>query len=92
MAIVEINNAIRELLSKESEEIERILLDLSGEAAGFAENIRTSYSALVSLSLIFAKASLAFDMQASRPQINTDGLIYLKNARHPLLDRKRRCR
>lgn len=89
MAIVEINNAIRELLSKESEEIERILLELSGEAAGFAENIRTSYSALVSLSLIFAKASLAFDMQASRPQINTDGLIYLKNARHPLLDRKK---
>lgn len=89
MAIVEINNTIRELLSKENEEIERILLELSGEAAGFAENIRISYSALVSLSLIFAKASLAFDMQATRPALNTDGIIYLKNARHPLLDRKK---
>ena len=89
MAVVEINNEIRELKVREKEEIDRILAELSGEAAGFAENIRTSFASVVELSLIFAKASLAFDMMASRPIINDQGIIYLKNARHPLLDRKK---
>ncbi len=89
MAIVEINNEIKALQVKEKEEIDRILAELSSEAAGFAPNIRISFDALVSLSLIFAKASLAFDMKASMPQINNEGRIYLKNARHPLLDRKK---
>lgn len=88
MAVVEINNRIRELLVKEKEEIERILADLSGEAAAFGMNIRASYLAVVQLCVIFAKASLAFDMKASMPKVNDQGRIYLKNARHPLLDRK----
>lgn len=89
MAIVEINNEIKALQVKEKEEIDRILAELSGEAAGFAPNIRTSFEALKQLSLIFAKASLAFDMKASMPSVNCEGRIYLKNARHPLLDRKK---
>lgn len=88
MAIVEINNDIRELKVKEKEEIDRILAELSGEAAGFAPNITVSYEAAVRLCLIFAKASLAFDMRACKPSLNKDGRIHLKNARHPLLDRK----
>ncbi len=88
MAVVEINNEIRELKIKEKEEIDRILAELSGEAAGFAPNIATSYEATVKLCLIFAKASLAFSMRACKPQINQEGKIYLKNARHPLLDPK----
>ena len=88
MAIVEINNQIRELRVKEKQEIERILAEMSGEAASFAANIRTSYSAVTELCLIFAKASLAFDMKASMPSVNEDGRIFLKNARHPLLDRR----
>ncbi len=88
MAIVEINNEIRELLIKEKEEIDRILAELSGEVATFAPNIATSYEATVRLCLIFAKASLASTMRACKPQLNDEGRIYLKNARHPLLDRK----
>ena len=88
MAVVEINNEIRELKIKEKEEIDRILAELSSEAATFATNIATSYEATVKLCLIFAKASLAFSMRACKPQLNQEGKIYLKNARHPLLDPK----
>ena len=88
MAVVEINNEIRELLIKEQEEIERILAELSSEAATFSANIIDSFNAVVKLCLIFAKASLASDMRASKPLLNNEGRIYLKNARHPLLDRK----
>lgn len=88
MAIVEVNNEIKALQIKEKDEIDRILAEMSGEAAGFADNIRSSYLAAVSLAVIFAKASLAFDMKAAMPIINDEGKIYLKNARHPLLDRK----
>lgn len=88
MAIVEVNNEIRSLLIKEKDEIDRILAEMSGEAAAFAPNIRISYKAAVSLSLIFGKASLAFSMKAARPELNDEGRVYLKNARHPLLDKK----
>ena len=88
MAVVEINNEIRELKIKEKEEIDRILAELSSEAATFAPNIATSYEATVKLCLIFAKASLAFSMRACKAQLNQEGKIYLKNARHPLLDPK----
>ena len=88
MAIVEINNEIRELTIKEQEEIDRILAELSGEVATFAPNIMQSYDATVSLCLIFAKSSLAFEMRACKPNLNDEGRIYLKNARHPLLDKK----
>ena len=88
MAIVEINNQIRELMIKEREEIDRILAELSGEVATFAPNIMQSYEATVRLCLIFAKSSLAFEMRACKPNLNDEGRIYLKNARHPLLDKK----
>lgn len=88
MAVVELNNEIRELLIKEKDEIERILTELSSEAGTFAFNINSSFDAVVELCVIFAKASLAFDMKACLPSVNDQGKIYLKNARHPLLDRK----
>ncbi len=88
MAVVEINNQIRELFIKEKEEIDRILAELSRDATGFAPNIKNSFYAVCELSLIFAKASLAFDMMACKPSLNDCGRIHLKNARHPLLDRK----
>ena len=88
MAIVEVNNEIRALLIKEKDEIDRILAEMSGEAASFAPNIRISYKATVSLSVIFGKASLAFSMKAARPELNDEGRVHLKNARHPLLDKK----
>lgn len=86
MGVVEANNEIRVLKGKETEEIERILLVLSGEIGSFAEGIIASYDALVGLNLIFAKAHLAYKMKANMPEIDEDGRIDLKRARHPLID------
>ncbi len=88
MSVVETNNEIRVLRLREQEEIERILAELSLEAGSFADTIIKSYNALVELSLIFAKARLAYKMKAMVPQINDKGEIYLKNARHPLINYK----
>ncbi len=87
MSVVEINNEIKVLHSKEKEEVERILAELSAEAAQFADGMINSYDALLELDLCFAKAHLAYSMKASLPQINTEGRIYLKNARHPLISK-----
>ena len=89
MAVVEINNDLRVLRNKERDEIERILAELSSEAADFADAIINSYNGVVKLSLIFAKANLAYKMKASLPLINTFGRTVLKNARHPLIDAKK---
>ena len=89
MAVVEINNEIRVLKNKEKEEIERILTELSGEAAEFSENIRISYEALVELDVIFSKAKYAFDIKGIIPSVNVEGVCDLKNARHPLLDKSK---
>ncbi len=87
IAVVEINNEIRVLKNKETEEIERILAELSSEASEFAENIRLSFASLTELDVIFAKAKYAFDINAVVPSINSDGICNLKNARHPLLNK-----
>ena len=88
MAVVETNNEIRVLKLNEQEETERILAELSAEAGGFADSIIYSYAALSELDLIFAKAKLAYKMKASMPEINKDGYIRLKRARHPLISYK----
>ncbi len=85
-AVVEINNEIRVLKLREQEEIERILAELSAEAGSFAGSIVSSYAALCRLDLVFAKAKLAYKMKATVPSLNTDGVIYLKRARHPLIN------
>lgn len=89
IAVVEANNEIRILQNKEREEIERILYELSAEAGGFADSISSSFDHAVNLNLIFAKAHLAYKMKASKPELNSEGIIDLKNARHPLLDQKK---
>ncbi len=89
MGVVQANNDIRVLESKEAAEIERILYELSVEAGAHADTACESYNALVELSLIFAKASLGYKMKATIPLINDKGQIDLKNARHPLLDPKK---
>ncbi len=88
MSSVNANNALRELLIKEKKEIERILAELSAEAAGYREAIGRDYEQLVAIDLIFARAKLAFRMDATRPEIRTDGTLLLKNARHPLIEAK----
>ncbi len=88
MSVVEVNNEIRVLKSKEADEINRILAELSSTCAEFSDSIKQSYNALVELDLIFAKAKLAYKMGAIMPKINDKGFIYLKRARHPLINQK----
>ncbi len=88
-AVVEANNEIKVLQSKERDEIERILYELSMEAGGFYEGIKNSYDCAVELNLIFAKAKLAYEMKATVPILNDEGIIDLRNARHPLIDKKK---
>ncbi len=85
-AVVEANNEIKVLESREIEEIERILAELSQMAGEFEDTIKISFESSVTLDLIFAKAHLAYKMKASRPILNNDGEILLKKARHPLID------
>ena len=85
MAVVEANNDIRVLKSKEQAEIERILAELSAEAGAYADNISRSYEMLTELNVIFAKSQLAYSMKASLPIMNEEGRIKLKRARHPLI-------
>ncbi len=88
-AVVEANNEIKVLQSRERDEIERILFELSMEAGGFYEGIKASYECAVELNLIFAKAKLAYEMKATVPEINDEGIINLRSARHPLIDPKK---
>ena len=88
MSAVNANNALRELELKERKEIERILAELSAEAAARAEDINLDYSMLVQLDVIFAKAKLGYRMRAWAPIMNDRGRVELRNARHPLIDPK----
>lgn len=88
VSVVDANNEIKMLESRERDEIRRILFELSAEAGTFAESIKHSYESAVMLNLIFAKAHLAYKMKASKPILNNEGIIHLKKARHPLLNPK----
>lgn len=89
MAVVEANNEIRVLQTKEREEIERILAELSASAGDFAQSIKNSYECAVELNLIFAKAQYAYKLKAAPPILNDKGIINLRAARHPLIDPKK---
>ena len=86
MGVVQANNELKELEAKEEKEIDRILYALSSEAAGFSRDILWDYDLLVRLDLIFARGELSCEMNAMRPALRKDGSVYLRHARHPLLD------
>lgn len=88
MAIVKLNNDLKELYGKEQEEIQVILARLSVEVASYIEEIRTNYQVLTELDFIFAKGKLALDMHASKPIFNTNGYVHIREGRHPLLNKK----
>ena len=88
MSAVNANNALRELELKEKKEIERILSELSSEAAAYREAIDLDFRMLVQLDVIFAKAKLAYRMRAWAPLMNDEGRAELRSARHPLIDAK----
>ena len=89
MGVVQANNELIELEAKEQKEIERILAELSAEAAAHREDIQWDYDTLVHLDLIIARGQLSYKMDGVRPEIRRDGAIHLRRARHPLLDAKK---
>ena len=88
MSAVNANNALRELELKEKKEIERILAELSAEAAAHRGDIELNFDMLVRLDVIFAKAKLGYRMNAWAPLMNDQGRVELRKARHPLIDPK----
>ena len=84
MAVVKLNNDLKELYAKEQEEIQAILADLSAQAASYVE--ADDYRAMTDLDFIFARGALALTMRASRPVFNQEGRIHIREGRHPLLD------
>lgn len=89
MVIIELNNELRVLVTKERVEIEKIIYELSQEVSAHSETLISSYNILTKLDLIFSKSALAYKMMASVPKINSQGRIFLKNARHPLINNKK---
>ena len=89
MSIVKLNNELKELYAKEQEEIQVILARLSEEAAQYTNEIVADYKILTELDFIFARGELALSMNGSRPVLNTEGRIRIREGRHPLLDPKK---
>ena len=89
LAVVNLNNELKELYLKEQEEIEKILADLSNLVSEYIPYILEDYRILSELDFIFAKALLAKDYNGTAPVFNTDGRIRIRKGRHPLLDPKR---
>lgn len=89
MAVVQLNNHLKELDIKEKLEIERILESLSAQAATCSRELLEDQHLLATLDFIFAKAKYAKDYQGTEPIFNTDGIVEIKQGRHPLLDPKK---
>lgn len=89
MAVVNLNNELKELFIKEQEEIEKILAALSDKVAMNAAALEQDYEILSELDFIFAKANLAKSYNGVAPEFNTEGHINIRKGRHPLLDAKK---
>lgn len=89
MAIVEANNDIRILQGKEQEEIERIIAELCRDCGDYADILCENYKVCTELNLYFAKSELAAKLRCTMPEITDDGILSLKKARHPLIDRNK---
>lgn len=86
LAVVELNNEIRELEIEEQKEIERVLMELSQFVSQSVDLIKINQDTIAHLDFIFAKAKLAIDLDASKPELNKNGYLNFKKARHPLLE------
>lgn len=89
MAVVEANNELKALASRETHEIERILSALSAEVAEFSSAIAANYHNINDLAFYFAVGTLAIEMKAEKPNITTDRVVELKKARHPLIPKEK---
>ena len=88
MAVVEANNELRMLEAKEAHEIEKILYELSEGVAGSSPTLLLNYRNITELSFAFGCAELSYRMRAGEPILNEERKCVLKNARHPLIDKK----
>lgn len=86
MAVVKLNNDLKELFLKEQDEIEVILANLSAQVAEYIPFLNDNYKILTELDLIFAKGSLAKSYNGTAPLFNTEHRIRIRKGRHPLLD------
>ena len=84
-AVVDLNNQLQEARSKEKQEIDRILRQLSEEIANHQSYLAENISALAEIDFIYARGKLGREMKATMPKINNDGIIKMKQARHPLI-------
>ncbi len=89
VAIVRLNNELKELSIKEQEEIEKVLADLSCQAAGYQESLAYNFNTLIQLDYIFARAALSKQMRGSEPVFNSNGFLHIKKGRHPLIDARK---
>lgn len=89
MAIVKLNNEIRELEIQEQKEIEAVLASLSNQTAPHIEELQLDMELLAQLDFIFAKAALSHQYRCTAPIFNDQGYINIKDGRHPLLDQKK---
>ena len=87
--VVEANNELRVLESKEEHEIERILFELSALVAEYSDRIWLNYRNINDLAFYFACAQMSISMNATSPTVTGDKMLNLKRARHPLIDRSR---
>lgn len=87
MAVVELNNELKELAAKETMEIEKILENLSEQVAFSKESIEADVDILTELDFIFAKAAFAKSYDGTQPEFNDEGIVEIKQGRHPLLDK-----
>ena len=88
MAVVEANNELRMLESKEAHEIEKILSELSAGVASVAPSLFLNYRNITELAFVFGCAELSARMHACEPILNEKRECVLKNVRHPLIDKK----
>lgn len=89
MQIVELNNELKVELVNEQLEIEKILRNFSNQIEGCADGITYSYNTVVDMDAVFAKAQLAREYKATKPELNEDGVIDIRAGRHPLIDQKK---
>ena len=89
MQIVELNNELKTEKLNEQAEIERILRNFSTMISAHADRLKASYASIVEMDAIFARAQLAHDMKAVRPDLNEAGELAVKEGRHPLIDAKK---
>jgi DNA mismatch repair protein MutS2 len=88
MAVVELNNQLAMIESQVVEEVSRILAELSGKIQVIKDSLQVTVNILARLDLAYAKARYSLENAATEPELNTQGIVKLRSARHPLITGK----